>query len=380
MATTTATATQICQRCVMDASVPGIRFDAAGVCNYCSEFLARAGATVFAGAEQRDAALRELVGRVQRAGRGKRYDCVVGISGGVDSSFVLHRVIELGLRPLAVHMDNGWNSELAQHNIEQLVKRLNVDLYTHVIDWREYRRLMQAFFDADVVDVELLYDNAMTAVNLQQASAYGVRYLLTGVNQATEGMRMPLGWNWFKRDRRNILAIWKRFGEGSRLRTFPAVGTLQYLYYTHARGVRWISFLDFVHYSKPDALRLLQERYGYKPYPYKHYESVFTRFYQGYLLPTKFGIDKRRLHLGTLVASGQMTRDEALAQLAQSPYPSEEALQQDIAYFEKKMGWSGEQLRAYLARPGKPHAAYGTEKPLYDVLVPLGRLLLRDDG
>jgi hypothetical protein len=253
-------------------------------------------------------------------------------------------------------------------------------LYTHVIDWREYRHLMQAFFDADVVDVELLYDNAMTAVNLQQAAKYKARYLLTGVNQATEGMRMPQGWNWFKRDRRNIFAIWKRFGGGGRLRTFPSVGTLQSLYYTHARGLRWISFLDFVEYDKPTALSLLQERYAYKPYPYKHYESVFTRFYQGYLLPKKFGIDKRRLHLSTLVASGQMRREEALAHLDQSPYPSEQALQQDIAYFEKKMGWSSDQLRAYLARPGKPHALYGTEKPLYDVLVPVARLLLRDDG
>jgi hypothetical protein len=235
---------------------------------------------------------------------------------------------------------------------------------------------MQAFFDADVVDVELLYDNAMTAVNLQQASSFGVKYILTGVNQATEGMRMPPGWNWFKRDRRNILAIWRRFGDGGRLHTFPAVGTLQYLHYVHVRGVRWISFLDYFAYDKARALAELLERFGYKPYPYKHYESVFTRFYQGYILPKKFGIDKRRLHLGTLVVSGQMTRKDALADLERLPYPSEDALEQDIAYFLKKMQWSREQLDAYLARPGKPHSLYGTEKPLYDVLVPVARRLL----
>ena len=197
-----------------------------------------------------------------------------------------------------------------------------MDLYTHVIDWREYRKLMQAFFDADVVDVELLYDNAMTAVNMRQAARFGVTYILTGVNQATEGMRMPPGWNWFKRDRRNIRAIWRRFGDGGRLKTFPAIGTAQYLYYTHLRRIQWVSFLDYFDYDKPRALRELSDRFGYKPYPYKHYESVFTRFYQGYILPRKFGIDKRRLHLGTLVVSGQMKREDALADLSACPTPA----------------------------------------------------------
>jgi N-acetyl sugar amidotransferase len=366
---------RICSRCVMDASVPSIRFDAEGHCNYCNDMLARSRALLTATAEQRARDLDEFVQRVKRAGRGQRYDCIVGVSGGVDSSWAISRVIELGLRPLAVHMDNGWNSELAQHNIEQLVKRSGVDLYTHVIDWREYRKLMQAFFDADVVDVELLYDNAMTAVNMQQASRFGVKYILTGVNQATEGMRMPPGWNWFKRDRRNILAIWRRFGDGGRLKTFPAIGTGHYLFYAHVRRIEWVSFLDYFKYDKPSALAELEQRFGYKPYPYKHYESVFTRFYQGYILPKKFGIDKRKLHLGTLVVSGQMKREDALADLERSPYPSEEALEQDIAYFLKKMRWSSAQLAAYLARPGKPHALYGTEKPIYDVLAAATRVL-----
>jgi N-acetyl sugar amidotransferase len=360
----------------MDAGVPGIRFDAEGRCNYCTDMLARSRALRTATPEQRAADLARLVERIKRAGRGKRYDCVVGVSGGVDSTWALLQVIELGLRPLAVHMDNGWNSELAQHNIEQMVKRSGVDLYTHVIDWREYRKLMQAFFDADVVDVELLYDNAMAAVNLQQASAFGVKYILSGVNQATEGMRMPPGWNWFKRDRRNILAIWRRFGDGSRLRTFPAVGTLQTLFYTHARGIEWLSFLDYFDYDKPRALAELKDRFGYKPYPYKHYESVFTRFYQGYILPRKFGIDKRRLHFSTLVVSGQMSREAALADLQRLPYPNEQALEQDITYFLKKMRWTRAQLDEYLARPGKPHALYGSEHPVYRIVVPVTRRLL----
>jgi N-acetyl sugar amidotransferase len=367
-------ANQICVRCVMDASVPDIAFDAVG-CNYCTEMLAR-GLSLVSTGTQSAARLAPFVETVKRSGRGRRYDCVVGLSGGVDSSWALHSALELGLRPLAVHMDNGWNSELAQHNIEQLITRLGVDLYTHVIDWSEYRKLMQAFFDADVVDVELLYDNAMMAVNMQQASRHGLTYILSGVNHATEGMRIPTGWNWFKSDRRNILSIWRRFGDGSHLRTFPSIGTAQMLYYTYARRIRWIPFLDYVDYNKPKALGVLQERFGYKPYPYKHYESVFTRFYQGHILPKKFGIDKRRLHLGALVVSGQMTREDALADLARSPYPSEDALQQDIAYFLKKMGWSAAQLETYLARPAQPHAIYGTEKPFSDALVGFRRRVL----
>jgi hypothetical protein len=320
--------------------------------------------------------LEQLVDRIKRAGAGKRYDCIVGVSGGVDSAWTLHKVIELGLRPLAAHMDNGWNSELAQHNIERLITCLDVDLYTHVIDWPEYRGLMQAFFDADVVDVELLYDNAMTAVNMQQAARHGVRYILTGVNQATEGMRMPPGWNWFKRDRRNIFSIWRRFGGKGSPSSFPSIGTLQYLYFAYLRGIRWVSFLDHFEFDKPAALDLLAREYGYKPYPYKHYESVFTRFYQGYLLPKKFGVDKRKLHLATMVTSGQMTREQALADLETSPYADEDELQRDIAYFKKKMGWSQADLEAYLGRPGKPHDSYGSEKRLFQLVVPAVAKLL----
>ncbi len=358
----------------MDASVPDIVFDAEG-CNYCSGMIARSHEVLFGSAAEREARLAELVAEVKKAGQGKRYDCIVGLSGGLDSTWVLHKTVELGLRPLAVHMDNGWNSELAQHNIEQLVRQLGVDLHTHVIDWPEYRGLMQAFFDADVVDVELLYDNALMAVNMEAAVQHGLKHILTGVNKATEGMKMPPGWNWWKADRRNILAIWRRFGSGRPLRTFPIIGSLKILFNTRFRGIKLISFLDLVDYNKPKALEELQARYGYKPYPYKHYESVFTRFYQGYILPKKFGIDKRRIHLGSLIVSGQMTREAALADLQRIAYPSEEHLQQDTQYFLKKMGWTQEQLDAYLARPGKSHAIYGSERPLYDRVMRAGALL-----
>ena len=344
----------------MNGSVPGIRFDDAGLCSYCADFLRSWEPGNSALRSDPESNIDALVNRVKAAGRSKPYDCVVGVSGGVDSSWVLVNTVRLGLRPLAVHMDNGWNSELAQNNIANLVRGLGVDLYTHVIDWEEYRGLMQAFFDADVIDIELLYDNAMLAVNYQQASRHRLGWIFAGTNTATEGMKMPPGWNWNKFDSTNIRSISHKHG-GPSLRTFPSIGTLSRHWYKVIRQIRWISFLDYIPYNKLEAVRELQKCFGYKPYPYKHYESVFTRFYQGYILPRKFGIDKRLLHLSTLVADGQLLREEALADLLNSPYPSQADLDSDRAYFLKKMGWTDAQLREFIARPSRPHTDYRTE-------------------
>ncbi|PAV49236.1 ExsB family protein [Pseudomonas sp. HAR-UPW-AIA-41] len=357
---------RICSRCVMDDSAPEITFDDSGVCNYCTYFQQRVNGVVFAPEHERAEQRRAFVEKVKKAGKGKKYDCIIGLSGGVDSSYVLHLALNEGLRPLAVHMDNNWNSELAVNNIKNLVTRLGVDLYTHVIDWPEYKGLMQAFFDADVIDVELLYDNAMLAVNYEQARRYGIKYILSGSNSATEGMPMPEGWNWRKWDKRNIKAIARR--NSVRIRTFPIMGTLGYVYNRVVRGIQWASFLDLYDYQKEAALELLEQKYAYKRYPYKHYESVFTRFYQGYILPEKFDVDKRKLHLSTLVMSGQMPRDQALAHLQASPYASPEELDRDRKYFLKKMGWSEGQLEEYLRRPGKPHDAYPSERFAWDLI------------
>ncbi len=359
---------QQCTRCVMDTTALDITFDDDGVCNYCTDFLKRSSHIIHEDPIQKEARLNALVAKIKEAGLGKPYDCIVGVSGGVDSSWTLVEVKRLGLRPLAVHMDNGWNSELAQNNIANLVRTLDVDLYTHVIDWEEYRALMQAFFDADVIDIELLYDNAMLAVNYQQASKYGIKYILAGTNQATEGVRIPSTWNWFKYDKKNIIALAKRNGI-KKLDSFPAIGTMGYVYYEFLKRIYWTSILDYLPYNKFDVLNKLEAQYGYKRYPFKHYESIFTRFYQGYILPRKFGVDKRKVHLGTLVAAGQMSRSEALQWLEGIPYPSQQDLEADISYFLKKMGWSQQQLETYLQRPEISHSAYPTEKSLWDFLV-----------
>lgn len=358
---------QQCTRCLLDTTVSDIFFDDHGVCNYCTEFLERSSHVIYEDPVDKEARLQCLVEQVKANGKGKPYDCIVGVSGGVDSSWTLVEVNRLGLRPLAVHMDNGWNSELAQNNIANLVRGLDVDLHTHVINWVEYRELMQAFFDADVIDVELLYDNAMLAVNYQLAAKYGIKYILAGTNQATEGMRMPRDWNWFKYDKRNIKAIAVQHGI-TYFNTYPLISTAKFIWHHFIQGIRWSPFLDYVTYNKFYALDYLERSYGYKRYPFKHYESIFTRFYQGYILPKKFNVDKRLIHLSILVVSGQITRDEALESLSGIPYPSEADMQADIVYFLKKMKWSRHQLDTYINRPESLHSEYPSERSLWESL------------
>lgn len=366
-------------RCVMDTSAPDIQFDEHGMCNYCIEFLGKSSHILFKSELHRTAQKDALIAEIKQTGRDRRYDCIVGLSGGVDSAWALYMAVQSGLRPLAVHMDNGWNSELAQNNIENLVRKLGVDLYTHVIDWHEYRKLMQAFFDADVIDVELLYDNAMLAVNYQQAARHGVKWILSGHNLATEGMRIPTTWNWFKFDKRNIRALARRYDPAFRPSTFPSIGTLDLFYFKYLRNIHWVPFLDHFDYQKNRSLNFLEREFGYKPYPYKHYESIFTRFYQGYQLPKKFGIDKRRVHFSTLIISEQMTRNDAMKKLEHDPYPSIQELESDIKYFLKKMQWSRSQLNEYLSRKEVPHENYNTEKPLWDFLGKI-QLFLKRQG
>ena len=366
---------QQCTRCVMDTTASDISFDEDGVCNYCTEFLECSSHIIHEDPAAKAARLNELAARVKEAGRGKRYDCIVGVSGGVDSSWALVQTKRLGLRPLAVHMDNGWNSESAQNNIANLVRALGIDLHTHVIEWEEYRGLMQAFFDADVIDVELLYDNAMRAVNYQQAKKYGIEYILSGSNLATEGMSIPPEWNWFKLDKRNISGLARKFGN-VRIMTFPAIGVLNWIYFAYIKKIKWVNFLDYLPYNKFEAQDELEASYGYKRYPFKHYESVFTRFYQGYILPRKFGVDKRLVHLATLVVSGQMKREEAINSLHGIPYPSEQHQDEDASYFLKKMRWTRNDLESYLARPEISHSAYPTEKALLDHISRASRFLL----
>ena len=364
---------QECERCVMDVSAKDIEFDNDGFCNFCNQF-AETWDKMRGDHSKQSERLSDFTEMIKKSGRKSNYDCIVGISGGVDSSYLLVKAKEAGLRPLAVHMDNGWNSELAQNNICNLVRNLDVDLETVVIRWSEYRALMQAFFDADVIDIELLYDNAVGGSVRRMAKKHGVDFVLSGTNLSTEGMPMPRSWNWYKSDARNIRSIALRNGT-KEFGSFPFTSTSNVILSRLGIGLKTIHYLDLVGYEKRNALELLTNQYGFKPYPYKHYESVFTRFYQGFILPEKFGIDKRRHHLSNLIVTNQISREAAKDALITNPYPDPLELRRDTSYFLKKMGWSTAELEDYLTRPERPHSDYPNERRYLELLSSLKRLM-----
>lgn len=347
---------QICTRTVMDTSDPDIRFDQDGVSNYVHDFAAFM--EDLPPPEVRKAQLESRIERIKAEGKSKRYDCVLGLSGGVDSSYLAYLSKEWGLRPLVVHFDNGWNSELAVDNIERIVSHCGFELATHVMNWEEFRDLQRSFFLASVVDIEVPTDNLIFGVLFRLAAKHKVRTILSGTNFATEWL-MPPRWNYRKNDAVNIKAIQAKFGT-RKLKELPILGVWNQGRYTLLNQIRSFAPLDLIDYSKAGAKKLLMENMGWRDYGGKHYESVITRFYQGYVLPKKFGIDKRRAHLSTLILTGEITRDEALAELQQPTY--DEALQaEDRAYVIKKLGFSEPEFDRILNADPVPHETYGTD-------------------
>ena len=349
-----------CNRCLMDETAEAIKFDYRGFCNYCLQFEQKKKISENKSFHYN---IDKLLNKVKL--NSKKYDCVIGLSGGVDSSYALAKCIELGLKPLAVHMDNGWNSSLAQNNIMNLVKRLEVDLITYVINWKEYRSLMNSFFNSNVIDIELLYDHAMLAVNYKIAYKYKIKYIFAGTNQNTEGFEMPKNWNWFKYDKKNIIAINKKF-ENYKIHTFPFISIYEYIYFKIFKKIEWVSILDFLNYNKDEAQTYLEKNFKFQPYPYKHYESVFTRFYQGYILPKKFNVDKRKIHLSNLILSGQITKNQAHKIMLTNPYQSGLELRNDINFFLKKMNWTNKMLDTYLNCKEVKHNFYPNDYKLWN--------------
>jgi N-acetyl sugar amidotransferase len=323
-----------CLRCVMDTSAQEIRFDGTGFCNFCTDYLGNAERH----ASRRGVAddkLCDLVAQMKRAGRRREYDCVLGVSGGVDSSYLAYKTKELGLRVLAVHFDNGWNSELAVRNVESLVKKLEIDYQTYVVDWDEFRRLQLSFLRASIPNAEIPTDHGITATLYKTCADTNVRFLLTGSNLATEGI-LPSSWAYNPKDLRHLKTIHRQFGDG-KFSSFPRLGYPREVYYAYLKRIRRLRLLNFMPYVKSDAMKTLKAELGWIYYGGKHYESVFTRFFQAYILPRKFGIDKRRAHLSTLICSGQITRDEALIELDRDLYDPDQ-LRLDKEYVCKKLG------------------------------------------
>lgn len=343
----------------MDTTDPEIIFDEKGYCNHCNNALKKLNEIYFIDPEIKRKRLVNIVDEIKQKGKGKRYDCVIGLSGGVDSSYLAYIVVkELGLRPLAVHLDNGWNSELSVMNIENIVKKLGIDLITVVLDWDEFRDLQKAYLKASVIDLEVLSDNAIVVSIHRILKKFKLKYFLIGFNQAAESI-MPYSWLYSpKFDSLNIKNIYKKFGNGEKLESYPLFKLYEYFHYRFFDKSRTINILDMIHYDKKLAINILEKELGWRNYGGKHYESIITKFYQSYILPVKFGIDKRRAHLSSLICSGQISRDEALQEMQKMPYDPEK-IDQEKEYFIKKLGLSESEFLYLMKQPPISHFEYG---------------------
>lgn len=364
-----------CQRCILDThDDPDIRFDEQGVCHHCHDYESNL-ARYYHGDDPTLEKFHEVVAQAKQAGQGRDYDVLIGLSGGVDSTYVAYLCWKSGLRALAIHLDNGWNSELSVVNIKNILKATGFDLHTHVINWREFRDLQRAYFKAHVVDIEALTDHAIGALLLRVAVQRGIGFVFTGSSITTEG-RLPAHWVHNKSDDLNIRAINKRFGEG-KIRTFPILAYHAPRFDPRLRKIQMIDILDLYPYNKLEAKDVITRELSWRDYGGKHYESVFTRFYQGFILPKKFGIDKRKSHYSVLICAGQLARSEALELMKADPYPSARLLSQDYDFVTKKLGFSHEEFEDYLGAPRREHTDYPSWDNVYRALRPLSRRVKR---
>lgn len=345
---------RICRHCVMDISDPKITFDESGLCTHCRRFAIHSKQRRASG-QFGEEALGKLFEHIKTVQKNKQYDCIIGVSGGLDSSYIGHLARKHNLRALCVHLDNGWNSELAVKNIERMIRKLNFDLHTHVLDWEEFKDLQLAVFKASVVDIEMVTDHAISATLYKIAAENDIRFLISGNNYETEFV-MPFSWNYYKMDVLNMLHIHSLFGS-RKIKTFPFMDQYRLWEYSEKTGIQNISPLHYLPFNKNEAMTTLERELGWKYYGQKHFESVFTRFYQGYILPVKFQIDKRRAHFSSMILSEQMTREAALAELEKPVYTPGQ-LEEDKGYVIKKWGLTAEEFEAVMKSPVKKHTDY----------------------
>ncbi len=357
---------KVCSKCVMDTSDTKITFDKNGVCDHCN--------TYFSDILPKwnpdgldDGALMRLGSKIKKEGRGHDFDCLMGMSGGVDSSYLLYLAVEkMGLRPLVFHVDAGWNSQEAVINIERMVDGLGLDLYTEVIDWEEMKDLQLSFFKSGVSHIDTPQDHAFFATMYKFASKHNVKNILTGGNYSTECIRNPLEWMYFQSDSRQLKDIHKQFGN-TPLNQYPITNILWHkIYLPYFKGIKLTRPLDFMIYNKEEATQFLEKKFNYQRYPQKHFESRFTRFYESYWLAEKFGFDTRKVQYSSLILTGQMTRDEAIEQL-QLPAYDPETIDEDFEYIANKLGITVDELQGYFDAPNKTYKSYKNQQSLYDV-------------
>lgn len=353
---------QQCSISVMDTIAdPNISFDKNGICNYYYEYLEKEREHVFKGKEG-ELKLKEIVEKIKAGGAGKKYDCITGVSGGVDSTYVAYMAKQLGLRPLIVHFDNGWNSEMAVKNVENIITKLGFDLYTLVVDWQEFSDLQMAYLKASVVDIEVLTDHAIVGTLYKLAAENNIRYILSGYNIVTEAT-LPSAWVFNKTDHVNIRSIHRKYGK-QKLKTYPFFGAKERRLYGEIKGIETVNLLNYLPYNKKIVKETIKKELDWRDYGGKHYESVFTRFYQGYILPVKFNIDKRKAHLSNLIFSGQITKEEALKEL-KNPIYEANTLKSDYDFLLKKFGLSDQEFQEMMNAPRREHTEFDTQKGFF---------------
>lgn len=364
---------QRCTRCVMDTTDSKITFDENGVCDHCRNFDKNI-APYWKPQENRFDELEKLAEQIRKAGRNSEYDCILGLSGGADSSYLAYIAKEvMHLRPLALVVDTGWNLNVAVENIEKIVKGLDLDMYTEVINWKEMADFQLAFFKAGISSQDFPQDHAIFASLYNYAVKHNIKYVLTGSNSATEFIRPPVEWLYMN-DLRMAKDIHKKFGQRE-LKTFPMCGMLTYkVYYRYFKGMRRAYPLDYVVYNKAEAEDLLHEKYGWTKYENKHYENVFTRFFEGYYLPHKFGFDTRKNVLSNQILAGTMTREEAL-QILEKPSYDPDLMVQDKEYVAKKLGITVQEFDEIIESPNKTPADYKNSMWLIKLGVFVSKLL-----
>lgn len=345
---------QQCTRCVMDTTDPKIYFDKNGYCNHCTEFFHKR-AKYQHQSNENNTELDRIVEAMKRAGEGKEYDCISGISGGVDSCYMAYVAKQKGLRVLAVHMDNGWNSEEAVLNIKNVTKKLDIDYESYVLDWEEFKDLQLAFLKASVPEADTPTDIAIPAALHHFAAKYDVKYIITGGNISTEGI-LPATWHYNAKDMKYFNYIQKTFGR-KKLKKFPTFGFTKEMYYKLVKGIKMVYLLNYVNFVKTDVMDFLKEELDWKYYGGKHYESTYTGFIQSYYLYEKFGIDYRKATLSSQICLGNVERVDAIEILKNKPYELEK-VEREKQYIAKKLQVTQEEFERILELPAKWYWEY----------------------
>jgi N-acetyl sugar amidotransferase len=362
-----------CCRCILsNVDDPFIKFNENGLCGYCQEFDLTQ--KKYADKKYNTLFIESKLNEIKLKGKGKKYDSILGLSGGVDSSFLAYWAKEKNLRPLIVHFDNGWNSELAIKNIESVCTILGFELQTIVIDWDEFKNLQLAYFKSGVVDIECASDHAILATLYNLAFKNNIHYILAGTNYQTECI-MPKGWNFSKQDYTNLKNINKEFGNGNKLKSYPTKGILKQLFFRHIFKVEFVEFLNYIEYDKNQIKTFLKENLDWRDYGGKHYESQFTKIYQSYILPTKFGVDKRKAHLSNLICSKTISKEEAINEIKVLPYDQNQ-IKSDISYLIKKWGITIEEFDSVMEAKPIPQDTFGSDIKFFILLNKIKRAIL----